>query len=184
MEKKIVPIPGFPGYSISNYGEVYSSWSRAAGVNGRSGRGAVIVNSLRRIKPIPASGRWVVGLSRDGRRHVIRIHILVLNAFIGACPSGMEACHFPDRNTGNNRLDNLRWDTKASNQADKVFHGTSNRGERNGSCKLTTASVKEIRVSRKSGSTYKELARRYGCSVSNIQSICRGWTWNTAENGG
>src|SRR5512139_282070 len=51
------------------------------------------------------------------------VHRLVLEAFIGQCPSGMEACH-NDGNRGNNALSNLRWDTRSSNGHDAVGHGT------------------------------------------------------------
>ncbi|MGO1563156.1 MAG: HNH endonuclease signature motif containing protein [Actinomycetaceae bacterium] len=51
------------------------------------------------------------------------VHRLVLEAFIGPCPEGMEACH----NNGNrtdNRLENLRWDTRLANAHDAIRHGT------------------------------------------------------------
>jgi hypothetical protein len=173
MKKVIKPIKGFRGYFVSNYGEVYSAWKS-------SGPGARVGVSLKRLKQIPSSGRVMVGLSRGGKRHTIRIHKLVLEAFVGPCPSGMEACHFPDRDTANNRLDNLRWDTKASNEADKVLHGTSNHGERNGSAKLITSQVRDIRKQREQGKTYRQLSEKYDVSISNIQSICQRWTWKNA----
>jgi len=40
----------------------------------------------------------------------------------------MEACHFPDRNPANNRLDNLRWGTRKENYDDSVKHGTAYLG--------------------------------------------------------
>jgi hypothetical protein len=170
MKKEIKAITGCPGYYVSNYGEVYSKWT------GR-GRGSRIGESLRRLNPIKADGRWVVGLRRNGRKVVVRIHRLVLEAFVGPRPSGYQACHFPDANTANNRLDNLRWDTSASNYNDRRHHGTCNSGERNGSSKLTRAHVEKIRALRKDGVTYKELGERFSVSTSNAQSICKGWTW-------
>ncbi len=50
-------------------------------------------------------------------------HRAVLLAFVGPCPEGMEACH----NNGDpldNRVENLRWDTRSNNTLDKVAHGT------------------------------------------------------------
>jgi hypothetical protein len=52
----------------------------------------------------------------------------------------MEACH-GDGDSANNRLGNLRWDTPTNNHADKILHGTTNRGERSGTAKLTDAAV-------------------------------------------
>lgn len=56
----------------------------------------------------------------DGRRPVY-VHRLVLEAFVGPCPDGMEACH----NNGvqdDNRVENLRWDTHLSNIIDRDTH--------------------------------------------------------------
>ena len=53
-------------------------------------------------------------------------------------------CH-NDGNPANNHYTNLRWDTPAGNQADRVKHGTHTRGERNGQCKVTPPQVIEIR---------------------------------------
>jgi hypothetical protein len=50
------------------------------------------------------------------------IHQLVLEAFVGARPPGMEACHADD-NKANNRLSNLRWDTRRENTLDRVRNG-------------------------------------------------------------
>jgi hypothetical protein len=50
------------------------------------------------------------------------IHQLVLIAFVGARPKGMESCH----NNGirvDCRLENLRWDTRSNNLRDRHAHG-------------------------------------------------------------
>jgi DNA-directed RNA polymerase specialized sigma24 family protein len=124
----------------------------------------------------------MVGLSINGKRVTRRIHNLVLTAFIGQRPRGMQACHFPDSDTGNNRLDNLRWDTASSNYNDRRHHGTSNSGERNGSAKIERKHAEAIRRLRKTGMTYRELGERFGVSTSNAQSICQGWTWKPYQN--
>lgn len=53
-----------------------------------------------------------------------RVHVLVLETFVGPRPAGMEACH----NNGDprdNRLSNLRWDSRAANREDAIRHRTS-----------------------------------------------------------
>lgn len=50
------------------------------------------------------------------------IHRLVLEAFVGPCPDGMEALH-SDGNKTNNNVDNLRWGTPSENNRDIVKHG-------------------------------------------------------------
>ncbi len=177
MEKIIKPIENFPGYFVSNYGEVYSLWDRTAG--SKQGGHGVIGCTLKRLREIPASGRWMVGLYKDKKRHCKRIHGLVLTAFVSPRPAGMQACHFPDRDTHNNRIDNLRWDTAKSNAADKVFHHMTNDGERNGSAKLKQIQVVEILSLRKQGWTHRKIADLFGVSLSNICMICTNKIWKT-----
>lgn len=52
-----------------------------------------------------------------------KIHHLVLEAFVGPRPDGLETCH-NDGVPANNWLTNLRWDTKPNNAKDRRVHGT------------------------------------------------------------
>ena len=69
------------------------------------------------------TGHLRVKLSLDGAYKGATIHRLVLLAFEGPEPDGMEVCH-TDGNPANNRLDNLRWGTRGDNLRDRVRHGT------------------------------------------------------------
>lgn len=69
----------------------------------------------------------VVCLSKDGKRTIKAIHRVVLEAFRGPCPEGMEACH-NDGNPENNNLSNLRWDTPKANAADREYQGRTAKG--------------------------------------------------------
>ena len=69
------------------------------------------------------TGHQVVHLSRASQVTTRTVHRLVLEAFVGPRPEGMEACHW-DGNPRNNRRDNLRWGTRSSNRQDAVRHGT------------------------------------------------------------
>lgn len=92
-------------YLVSNYGRVANSFGRI-------------------FKPkIVTSGHVTARFKLDGKPVLRRVHRLVLEAFVGPCPPGMEGCH----NNGDptdNRLANLRWDTRRSNVLDSVRHGT------------------------------------------------------------
>jgi hypothetical protein len=60
------------------------------------------------------------------------MHILVLEAFVGPRPAGMEGCHWDDDPT-NNHLSNLRWDTRSANARDAVRNGR-NQGKNKTHC--------------------------------------------------
>lgn len=82
------------------------------------------VKSLRSGKILKAysveCGHQRINLGR--RERGLWVHRLVLEAFVGSCPPGMECCH-NNGDPSDNRLDNLRWDTKKSNRQDRNKHG-------------------------------------------------------------
>lgn len=67
-------------------------------------------------------GHILIALCRDRGRKFALLHRLVLEAFVGPCPDGMQGCHWDDDPT-NNRLSNLRWDTPRANSLDNVRNG-------------------------------------------------------------
>lgn len=86
-----------------------------------------------------------------------------------SCGKGHEGCVNPNH---------LSWKTSKENNADKVLHGTSNRGERMGSSKLDRNQVAEIRASYVPRTmSYSKLAAKYGVSVGAIGDIVRGKNW-------
>lgn len=64
----------------------------------------------------------VVLCNADGQKSHY-VHELMLTAFVGPCPDGMEGCH-ENGNGTDNVLPNLRWDTRSENTFDRVWHGT------------------------------------------------------------
>ncbi|WP_141683630.1 hypothetical protein [Rhizobium sp. AC27/96] len=70
----------------------------------------------------------------------------------------------------------LSWKTKTENEADKLRHGTHNRGENHGMAKLCADDVLAIRSSEDLPS---DLAIRYGVSRTAITKIKRkkSWAW-------
>jgi hypothetical protein len=86
---------------------------------------------------------------------------------------GAEAAH----NCGNAPCVNpnhLRWDTPKGNAADRVKHGTHNRGERSGKTSLTASDVEIIKSS---PPNLKALAERFGVSKGCISKIRSGQRW-------
>jgi hypothetical protein len=117
------PVTGHEGlYEVSSDGQVRSV-DRA--VRHSSGGGTYVLHG-RVLKPqASGNGYLVVKLSRDGKALTRNIHTLVLEAFSGPCPPGMEACH-GDGDRANPALSNLRWDTRSANALDRVRHGNHN----------------------------------------------------------
>ncbi|WP_354002522.1 NUMOD4 motif-containing HNH endonuclease [Agromyces larvae] len=114
MTEKWRAIPSAPDYEVSNLGAVRRL---------TPGPGAVVGAILRPWKK--NTGHLIVGLQVDGRPRRLGVHRLVLEAFVGPCPEGMEGCH-NDGDPTNNRVGNLRWDTSSANSRDMVRHGRNN----------------------------------------------------------
>lgn len=76
----------------------------------------------------------------------------------------------------------LSWKTPVENSADKLLHGTHNRGERHNLAKLTEEDVHEIRRLR-GLETERGLAARFGVSNTAIHLIHVGknWSWLVSE---
>lgn len=78
------------------------------------------------LKPTPhvRSGHGVLILTdQDGGRRGTYVHKVVIEAFVGPCPEGMEVLH-DDGDPSNNALSNLRYGTRSENLLDAVRHGT------------------------------------------------------------
>lgn len=118
----------------------------------------------------------MVWLTCGGKKRYLLVHCLVLLAFVGPCPPGMECCHW-DRDRHNCNLSNLRYGTKAENQADKERHGTVMRGVKNGTAKLTESQVIEIRGLAASGLDQTVIGDRYGITQAAVSSINTRKTW-------
>ena len=114
-------VPGWEGkYEVSDHGRVRSKARLVAS------RWPSYQRPVRESILMACPNSWgypQVRLCDADVTRVARVHRLVLEAFIGPCPAGMEACHEDDDPT-NNTLANLRWDTPSENQFDRVRRGT------------------------------------------------------------
>lgn len=177
MKYQIKDIQDFPGYRIDTNGDVWSCWKRnyKKGVTGSS---SFLSHQWSKRKPFINMGREVTSLYKNKKQYHKFNHRLVLEAFIGKCPNSMEACH-NNGNASDNRLENLRWDTPKNNHADKLRHGTHNRGEQNKQAKLTVEDVRLIKDLRKdSNLSQKRIGKIFGVCQSAISSILIGKNWN------
>lgn len=119
-------VVGYEGhYEVSNQGRLRSLDRVVEYKNGveRMHKGKVLKLGKHKF------GYLKVELHKDGKITHTNIHRLVLEAFTGPCPDGMEACH-NDGNPTNNTIENLRWGTRSENRQDAVKHGTQSETAR------------------------------------------------------
>lgn len=117
MTERWLPVPGYEGlYEVSDRGRVRSLDRVVNHASGPSRRKGVMLRSMLN------GGRQQVSLWRDGQRKMRFTHHLVLEAFVGPRPEGLECLHWDD-DPANNRLENLRWGTSAENKHDAVRNG-------------------------------------------------------------
>lgn len=161
-------IPGHSGYEVSNMGRVRSYRTR-------QGHPSTVP---RILKIVPVCGYGKVNL---GRGKMNNVHKLVLLTFVGPCPDSLQIRHL-DGNKLNNNLSNLRYGTAAENYSDRILHGKSNNGSRNGRAKLTEAIAREIRLffSQNPQLTYAAVGAKYNLSVSIVCRIITGSSWGHA----
>lgn len=163
------PVPGFEGsYEVSNLGRVrsldrlvqHAACTRHAAYS-HIRRGIV-------LRPGPTkSGHLTVMLGRDGGTRFV--HALVLLAFIGPPPPGLETRHL-NGNEQDNRLSNLAYGTRGENTKDKKDHKGAV------TYKLNTPRIKEIkaRLARPYLGIGRDLAQEFGVAQSTISAIRRG----------
>jgi hypothetical protein len=170
------PIEGFPGYRVFVAGRVETC--RTTTVDGFG-------DVWRPLSPgVGRRGHLRVGLcSGRRRRRQAFIHTLVLEAFVGPRPPGTEACHFPDPDPSNNRLDNLRWDSRTANHADSISQGRHSHGERHGHSRITDPDSVAIRELYSNGVTQKDISNVFGISQVMVSRIVRGKAWRHTLGG-
>lgn len=161
IQEQWKPVVGHAGYEVSDHGRVRSM------VNGRWGIGrsfVVLTPSFTR------AGYAKVNLRGRRQRYV---HRLVLEAFVGPCPEGMECLHGPNGTTDNS-LGNIRWGTRAENQRDKKRDGTDNCGQKHPLAKLSNEDIKTIRSAT---GTQSEIGKKFGISQHTVSRIRSGKRW-------
>lgn len=146
------PVVGHEGRYEVTYCGLVRSLSRA-GTPRRILRGSSDADGYRRVT-----------LARPGGQISRKVHVLVAEAFIGPKPwEGAEVCH-ADNSRTNNRVANLRWDTRAGNARD--------------SSRLSLDDTQTIVALYRAG-TYnqQELANMFGVSFQHVSDIVRGRRW-------
>lgn len=170
-------MPEFEGYyQISNYGRVKSLPRIVRMIDGRK------YTVKGKILGPAWDGHYYHVIFSKGKEFVHLLHRLVLTAFVGPAPEGMEGCH-NDGNPKNNRLDNLRWDSSKNNYKDKIRHGTDEmpKGKDHWNVTLDERQVLKIRrihaLGRLTTDKKKQLMARYEISETTVRDICMRRSW-------
>lgn len=166
-------IERYPGYRFGSDGSIWSCWQRY-------GRGKMrTCETWKKLKPTAGTRGYLV-VSLRGRKRTDRCllaHLLILEAFKGPCPEGMEARHFPDGTRSNNAIGNLVWGTRSQNHKDKWPQGSMPHGESHPLTTLTEADIREIRRLREEGMYQTTLAKQFGVTQGSIWNIINRVTW-------
>lgn len=178
------PLAGFISGDLQMCNEKWLSVKDYEGMYEISNKGNV--RSLKRNKPhilSPSteknnSGRKTVCLWKNGKEKRHKIHHLVLFAFVGSCPYGLETCH-NDGNASDNCISNLRWDTHISNCQDRKKHGKEKGLFVKGNVGSPKINIKDVKRIRKIGrtQTLKDIALKYPVGYTQISNILLGYCW-------
>ena len=166
-------IEGYPAYEVSDGGQVRSYWTRR-GMPFLAGKWRVAAVPQRTLRPGRNSGGYRVVDLRVGTGvpRTCKIATLVIEAFRGPRPVGMEVCHSNSMLT-DDRLENLRYDTHSGNMADV------SPAKRRTNCKLTDQQVIDIRVRcAVDGVPQVRLMEEYRMSSTAICHVCQGKSYS------
>ena len=113
------PVLGQEGrYEVSSHGRVKTL--ARMGIR-KDGSKSPVTERIRKLI-IDETGYALVSFPTPNGPRQRFVHRVVLEAFVGPRPEGMECRHL-DGNPLNNRLENLCWGTPSENAWDRVHHG-------------------------------------------------------------
>jgi hypothetical protein len=162
-------VAGYPGYEVSNMGNVRSY--RKTGLGG-------LRDTPKPVKPMDSRGYLAVNLWNRGKLKTKKIHRLVCESFIG--PSELPVNHI-NGNPSDNRLCNLEYVTTTENAIHAKRVLGKGRGTRVSTVKLTERDVMAITQRCASGENAESVAKDYNVAMSTVNRIARGdsWGWLT-----
>ena len=172
------PVVGWEGwYSVSSMGRVRSeprTIIRRDGV-------VTELNGKLLADRVSTKGYVVAALTRGGVAAYRPVHQLVIEAFIGPIPYGLQVNHKSGIKR-DNRLQNLETVTPRENVAHAYRLGLARRGrvygEDSGTAKLTNEQVREIRSRYAAGGVRQiDLANEFGVGRGAVGKIVRGERW-------
>ncbi|MDR5726140.1 MAG: NUMOD4 domain-containing protein [Terriglobia bacterium] len=172
MNERWLPVVGYEGfYEVSDMGRVKSLSRRVKSpVGSKVIRERFLKLSFKGVK------YQSVTLFKLGKSECRTIHTMVLRAFAGGPNPGEEGCH-RNNDCQDNRLTNLRWDTRQGNRADSIRDGIIPFGQKHWNSKLNAENVCAIRSRVRRGEDRKIIARDFGIKHRTVGKIVRRETW-------
>lgn len=167
-----VDVPGFYGlYQVSNTGKI-KTIDRPTKHN----YGGIAIKKSRIMKLTSNNGYLGSRFNKDGKYKQFLVHRIVALAFMHN-PENKPCVNHKDGDKANNNVGNLEWCTYLENQTHADATGLRNIvGENNGRAKLSIEDVSIIRNLCKSESSL-EIAKRFGVTQQNINSIKKNKSW-------
>ena len=163
MNENFLPIIGYAAYQISDHGHVLSLKS-----------GAI-------LKPQMRGGYPCVTLFRKGcgkRGHRFPVHRLVVGAFIGPIPAGMQVNHKNGVKI-DPKVENLEIVTPSENNrhAYQVLGRLSQQGSKHGRSRLKEDQVSAIRARKAAGAEQRQIAKEFGVCDGTVSLIVNRRIW-------
>lgn len=156
--------PSFPQYAVSEHGEVMRRHGGKGTAPGLVLRGYILNTGYRMFDLHPGGGKRVRALA----------HRLVCETWHGPQPPDRPEVDHLDGDRLNNHHTNLRWVSRAANEANKIARGMGNAGARHGMAKLVE---KDVRAIRNDSRSHRHIAAEYGIAPSTVSQIKGGARW-------
>lgn len=176
-EAAVKPCPSYPGYSVTESGEVFTHRRRFGLGKGRGGGVRIDGEYARKLGSWTGHGGYqYVSVATPRGQRAVPVHALLMDAFVGPAPDGQEVRHLDG--TTNNALSNLAYGTPKQNAEDRLRCGVRMEGESHPRAKLTEADVRDIRSRAASGESLRQMARARGLGLTTVKDIVSRRRWS------
>ena len=176
MEEEWRDVIGYEGwYQVSSLGNVRSVDRDILYSNGRIHH----TKGVNLVQVLDKSGYPVVGLSKNQKINMCKVHRLVCLAFTPNPEDKQQVNHIDGVKT-NNVVTNLEWNTSSENQQHCVDNGLRviGKGELSSAPKLKEVEVVEIKKLLNRGVKQRDIAKMYDVHFATISAIYRGKSWS------
>ena len=153
--------PDCPNYEVSEQGEI------------RNARTGTVLSQCT----LKRGNYRAVSLWQNNKGRTWPVHVVVAITYHGPRPSPKHEVAHRDGVRSHNAYRNLRWATRAENEADKRLHGTDNSGERNGSSKFGAQDIVQMRALFRQGVARRDIMARFKVEQSHLSRILSRQLW-------